>query len=252
MARPLVELRDVTIARGGAAILRGLSLEIAADDFLVLVGPNGAGKTSLLRVLAGIAPAQRGRVLPAPGLVLGYVPQERELDPVFPLSALEVALQGRVARLGPWRRVGAADVARARQALGEAGIEALAGAPFHRLSGGQKQRALIARALAAEPALLVLDEPTAGTDPPGERALMELLRGLHERRGLAVVMASHDLALVGNYARRIALVDRARDLFHVAPAAELLREDRLSELYAHPMRVRDLDGWRVVFAGATA
>ncbi len=170
MAEALVELTQVSIGYGGEPILGGIDFEVERGDFLALVGPNGAGKTTLLRVIAGILPPVHGRLRRSPGVTIGYVPQERDLDPIFPLSALDVALQGRIARLGPWGRVQPADRDIARRAMAQAGVTALERSAFRELSGGQKQRVLIARALAAEPELLVLDEPTSAVDPQSRHA----------------------------------------------------------------------------------
>ncbi len=252
MATPLVELRDVSLGYGNETILDDLTFDVERGDFLALVGPNGAGKTTLLRAIGGILAPVHGRVVRPRGVTIGYVPQERELDPVFPLSAIDVVLQGRIARLGPWRRPGAADLEAARRVMAQTGVTALEPAPFRELSGGQKQRVLIARALAAEPALMVLDEPTSGTDPASERAIMDLLRRLHEAGHLTIVMATHNLGLVGNYARRIALVDRERRLFRLGVAGEILTDDVLTRLYGREIRVRQVDGWRTIFAGGTA
>jgi ABC-type Mn2+/Zn2+ transport system ATPase subunit len=248
MAEPLVEFQDVSLGYGGHRVLGALTFGVLSGDFLALVGPNGAGKTTLLRAIAGILPPQGGR-LTRRDVRVGYVPQERELDPVFPLSALEVALQGRIGPVGPGRLPGAADRAIARQALARAEVAALESQAFHELSGGQKQRVLIARALAAEPTLLILDEPTAGTDPAAERALMDLLGSLHAAGSLTICLASHNLGAVANYARRIALVDHARGLIALGASADLLTDESLSRLYGRPMRVRRVEGWRTIIAG---
>ncbi len=252
MAEALVELQAVSLGYGHHAILDNISFSVDRGDFLGLVGPNGAGKTTLLRAISGILAPVRGRLLRPRRVTIGYVPQERELDPVFPLSALDVVMQGRIARLGPWRRGGAADLDATRRAMARAGVTALERAPFGELSGGQKQRVLIARALAAEPALLVLDEPTAGTDPASERAIMDLLRHLHTAGHLTIVMATHNLGLMGNYAKRIALVDRERRIFRLGAADEILNDDTLTRLYGREIRVRSVDGWRTILVGGTA
>ncbi len=251
MVEPLVELHAVSLGYGGRPILRGISFNVDRGDFLAFVGPNGAGKTTLLRAIAGILRPVGGRLLRPRPAAIGYVPQERDLDPVFPLSALDVVLQGRIARLGPWRRPGAADRDIARRAMAQADVTALERLRFHKLSGGQKQRVLIARALAAEPALMVLDEPTSGTDLASERAIMDLLSRLHEAQGLAIVMATHNLGLVGNYAGRIALVDRERGLFRLGTNAEILTDESLTRLYGREIRVRTINGGRTILVGGT-
>jgi ABC-type Mn2+/Zn2+ transport system ATPase subunit len=248
---PLVEVVGANAGYGRVAVLRDITLAIAADEFLAVVGANGAGKTTLLRLLAGVLRPLSGHVRRARPLRVGYVPQERTLDAIFPLTARDVVRQGRLPVAGRSAGATAHDSA-VDAALDRTSVRGLADAPFGGLSGGQKQRVLVARALATEPALVILDEPTHGMDPPAERALMDLLRDLHADERLAVVLATHDLSLAGNYATRLALVDRSRDLFSVGHVADLLTDARLSGLYASPMRVREVDGWRTVLVGGAA
>ena len=132
-------------------------------------------------------------------------------------------------------------------------IEHLAGHGYGELSGGQRQRTLIARALAADPELLVLDEPTNGMDPAAELATMDLLRELHAAGGLAVVMVSHRLEAVANCARTLAFVDHPRHLFRLGTLEDMLRPEALSALYGRQVAVRELDGRRLVYpTGAAA
>ncbi len=249
MRDPLVQLRSVSLGYGGSAVLRDLTFAVYEGDFLAFVGPNGSGKTTLLRALMGTLEPLSGEILrPRGALACGYVPQEREVDPAFPLSALDVVLLGRVGRLGPGRRPGRRDQGICVNALAQVGVAPLANAPFQDLSGGQKQRVLIARALAAEPDLLVLDEPTSGMDLRSERELMDLIAGLGAQR-LTIVMASHNLNAVGNYAKRIAIVDRERQVFRIGEAAEILTDETLTALYGLSVRVREVDGRRTILTG---
>ena len=135
----------------------------------------------------------------------------------------------------------------ARGALARVGLGDLWGRSFGTLSGGQRQRTLIARALAAEPRLLALDEPTNGMDPSAELSAMDLLRDLHRAGGIAVVMISHRLEAVANYARRLAFVDKDQGLWKVGPLEEMLRPEALSRLYGREVIVREEDGRRFVY-----
>jgi ABC-type Mn2+/Zn2+ transport system ATPase subunit len=252
MAAPFVQVDAVTVGYDGRPVLAGITFRVEGGDFLALVGPNGAGKTTLLRAVAGILRPLSGDVRRRAGLTIGYVPQERDLDPVFPLTALDVVRQGRIGRRGPWERFRPGDRALVERAMARAGVETLGPAQFAELSGGQKQRVLIARALATEPDLLLLDEPTSGTDPAAGLALMDLLRELHDAAGLAIVMATHNLGLIGNYARHVAVVDRERGLFRIGATAEILTDDVLTGLYGREIRVRTVNGWRTILAGGTA
>jgi ABC-type Mn2+/Zn2+ transport system ATPase subunit len=242
----LVALEGAAIGHDGRALLSGVDLSLAPGDFLALVGPNGGGKTTLLLSLLGALPLVAGRLVRPRPLRVGYVPQRDHVDPVWPFTAGEVTLMGRVPALGPGRRPGPADRARVREALARVGIEALAERPYGELSGGQRQRTLIARALAAEPELLALDEPTSGMDPAAELATMDLLRELHGGGALAVVMVSHRLENVANAARTLAFVDKDRGLFREGPLEEMLRPEALGALYGRAVAVREEHGRRRV------
>lgn len=245
--RALLALERATLGYGGRALLAGVDLEVGPGDFLAVVGPNGGGKTTLVRTLLGALPLVGGALRRPRPVRIGYVPQREHVDAAWPFTAGEVALMGRVPLLGPGRRAGEADREASRRALARVGIEGLAELPIAELSGGQRQRTLIARALAAEPELLVLDEPTNGMDPAAELATMDLLKDLHRGGALAVVMVSHRLEAVANYAHTLAFVDKDKPLFRVGPLAEMLRPDSLGALYGRPVSVHELEGRRVVF-----
>ncbi len=245
---PLVRLSGAAIGYR-RPLLQAIDLEVAPGDFLAVVGPNGGGKTTLLRTLLGSLPPLGGRREAAPSLRVGYVPQREAVDPLWPLSAGDVVLMGRVRRAGPGARLDHADRERARHALERVGLADLWHRTFHNLSGGQRQRTLIARALAAEPDLLALDEPTSGMDPAAELAAMDLLRDLHQG-GLAVVMVSHRLEAVANYAARLAFADQGRSLWRVGTLDEMLRAEALSALYGRPVTVREENGRRFVYPEA--
>jgi ABC-type Mn2+/Zn2+ transport system ATPase subunit len=232
-------------------LLPPIDLAVRPGATLGVLGPNGAGKTTLLKSLLGLLPLLGGRrILPmgrAPRV--GYVPQRDRLDQSWPLSVLDVVLMGRTPLLGPLRRFGARDRARAREALEEIGIGELADRPLYALSGGQHQRVLIARATAAEPELLVLDEPTSGMDPAAERVLLELVERLKRAHGLSVALVTHQLTAVAGFASEVALVDRARGLFEVGPAREMIDPERLGRLYGRKVRVAHVDGQIAVVIG---
>ncbi|HET6922839.1 MAG TPA: metal ABC transporter ATP-binding protein [Anaeromyxobacteraceae bacterium] len=242
---PLVRLAGAAVGYG-RPLLEGIDLEISPGDFLAVVGPNGGGKTTLLRTLLGSLPPLAGRRESASSLRVGYVPQREAVDPLWPLSAGDVVLMGRVRRAGPGRPLRRADRERARLALERVGLADLWGRSFRNLSGGQRQRTLIARALAAEPDLLALDEPTSGMDPAAELGAMDLLRDLH-RGGLSVVMVSHRLEAVANYAARLAFVGQEQRLWRVGCLDDMLQPEALSALYGRPVTVREENGRRLVY-----
>ena len=220
-------------------LLPPIDLAVRAGSTLGVLGPNGAGKTALLKSMLGLLPLLGGRrVLPLgrPPRV-GYVPQRDRLDMSWPLSVLDVVLMGRAPRVGPIRRYTAADRKAARDALSEIGIGDLADRPLYALSGGQHQKVLIARALAADPELLVLDEPTSAMDPAAERVLLDLVARLKSAHNLSVALVTHQLTAIPGFATDVALVDRERGLFEVGPAEKMLDPQKLGNLYGRAVRV---------------
>ena len=208
---PVVRLDGVTFAYGEHTVLEDVDLELAAGDFVSVIGPNGGGKTTLLRLILGLLEPDRGTVRlfgrpPARARQrIGYMPQFALLDAAFPVNVMDVVLMGRLGRgapLGPFR---AADREVARRALADVELAGQERRPFADLSGGQRQRVLIARALACEPELLLLDEPTASLDPGVQDELYELLHRLKER--MTVVLVSHDVGTVSQHVDRIVCVN---------------------------------------------
>jgi ABC-type Mn2+/Zn2+ transport system ATPase subunit len=245
----LLRLRSCTIGYRGHALLSGIDLAIREGEFLGFVGPNGGGKTTLLRTLLGLLRPVAGTVAAErPGgraLRFGYVIQREQLDRVFPLGAADVVLMGRTGRLGLFRFPGREDRRKAREAMDRVGVGALAARPFRDLSGGQQQRTLIARALAGEPDVLALDEPTSGMDLAGEGAVMDLLSEIH-RQGVTILIVSHALSTVLNRAERLVYIRHDRRLFRIGAVAEMLRPEVLGELYDTPVRVARVGGHYVV------
>ncbi|HPC83391.1 MAG TPA: metal ABC transporter ATP-binding protein [Thermoanaerobaculaceae bacterium] len=246
-SHPLLRFDDVTLSYGGAPVLRRLSFHICRGEFLGIVGPNGSGKTTILRAILGLLKPARGTIARSGRPVIGYVPQREHIDTIVPVTAGEVVMMGRAPRLGPLARLGRRDTAAVEEALARVGVGELAPRLFRDLSGGQQQRVLLARALAAEPDLLVLDEPTSGMDLASEHALVELLVELNRRQGLTVLLVTHLLQTVLDAATSILLIDRGRVLY--GDAGEVLREDRLAALYGLSVRLVEAGGRRTVVVG---
>ena len=181
----LIETRGLTVRLGAQTALRGIDLTVGRGEIVTIVGPNGSGKTTLLRALVGAVALSAGRVERAPGLRIGYVPQRLHLDSTLPMTV------ARFLRLGAGRRRGSV-----RRALEETGVPELGRRQMTALSGGQFQRVLLARALLAEPDLLLLDEPAQGLDQPGMAAFYRLVGAVRDRLGCGVLMVSHDLHVV--------------------------------------------------------
>ncbi len=248
MKPELVRFDRTTLGYGRRVVLRDITFGIPEGDFLGLVGPNGSGKTTILRALLGTHPPINGTVTLAPGLRFGYVPQRDVVDYDYPLTALDVVLMGRYDRMGLGRRPRPADREAAMQALTQVGIPDLAGRHLRSLSGGERQRTLVARALAGQPNLLVLDEPTNGMDLVSTTQILGLVRDLHDRSGITVLMVSHALNEVANYVERIALVGGTDQPFRIGTVDEIMSEPVLSGIYGIPVEVSSFQGHRVVIA----
>ena len=247
MSDVLIALQDAAVGYHRKPLLSGVDLTVRKGDFLAVVGPNGGGKTTIVRTALGALPLLAGRLGGRKPLRIGYVPQREHVDTIWPFRAGEVVMMGRVPVLGPLRRPGEVDREAVRRAMARVRIEDLHDHAYGDLSGGQRQRTLIARALAADPELLVLDEPTNGMDPAAELATMDLLRELHAGGALSIVMVSHRLENVANYAHALAFVDKDQRLFRVGTMEEMLRPEALSALYGRSVAVRELEGRWLVY-----
>jgi ABC-type Mn2+/Zn2+ transport system ATPase subunit len=203
VSAPLISVERADLGYPGRAVVRAVSLAIAPGEFVAVLGANGSGKTTLLRSLLGFLEPLAGRIERAPGLRVGYVPQRETLDELYPLDAEQVALMGTHGDVPFWRRLGAREHSRARAALAACDATGFARTRYAQLSGGQRQRVLIARALATEPQLLVLDEPTAGIDEATEKSILASLSALRRERNLAIWMVTHHAVAVRGSVDRV-------------------------------------------------
>jgi ABC-type Mn2+/Zn2+ transport system ATPase subunit len=224
----LLRLQQASFGYGPIAVVSDIDLTVDAGDFLGIVGPNGAGKTTLFRGLLGLLPPLSGRVERAGGAI-GYVPQRESLDPIFPVSVADVVHMGAYGRLRGLRLLPGADRRRAQALLERVGLAQKAHAPFSSLSGGQRQRVLIARALMNSPRLLLLDEPTSGVDRGAEQRILELLGDLCRTERIAVLLVSHQVAMLRSAVREVLLVSGGHILR--GAAAELLAPQNLDRIY---------------------
>ncbi len=214
--QPVIELRDVWVTYDDIPALEGVDLRVMPYDFLGIIGPNGGGKSTLLKVILGLVTAGSGVVTvlgtrpESSRRSVGYVAQRPAFSPDFPASVWDVALMGRCGKRGLVRRYNADDWAAAEAALRRVGMLHLRGNQIGSLSGGEQQRVFIARALAGEPRILLLDEPLASIDLAMQADFYELLRDL--RRTLTIVMVSHDIGAVSVHVDTIACLNRR--LFH--------------------------------------
>lgn len=202
----LLEFRAAALGHDRHPVLRGVDLTVRAGECLVVTGSNGAGKTTLLRAALGLADLLAGRIRRGPGRT-GYVPQRHPVAAAVPATVAEVVAVGRLPLAGPVRRFSPAarraDRAAVLAALEAVGLADRARHPVARLSGGQQRRVLVARALAAEPVLLLLDEPTAGVDEANQRIIADVLRRRRDA-GVGLVVVTHEpAALAGVVTRRV-------------------------------------------------
>jgi zinc transport system ATP-binding protein len=188
----LLSAENITVTYGAQTVLQNVSLAIKAGEIVTIVGPNGSGKSTLLRVLIGALQPQKGKVLRAKSLKLGYVPQTLQLDPTLPLTVRRF--------LDLPKRVKEAD---AVQALETAGASGLAKRQMTDLSGGQFQRVLLARAILSRPDVLLLDEATQGLDQPGSASFYRQIEAVRRDLGCAVLMVSHELHVVMSASDRV-------------------------------------------------
>jgi zinc transport system ATP-binding protein len=212
---PIVELDGVSFAYpGGPEVLSGVDLTVGSGEFVTIAGPNGGGKTTLLRIALGLERPDRGeaRLFGEPAervgdrYRIGYLAQRTRLGIDAPATVDEVVASGRVARRGLLRPFGHEDRAAVETAIGRVGLVDHASTPIQRLSGGQQQRAYIAKALAGEPELLVLDEPTAGVDVNAQEAFGAFLGELHGELGVTILYVSHEFGAVERFVERVVLV----------------------------------------------
>jgi zinc transport system ATP-binding protein len=210
-----VELAGVEFGYpAGPRVLRGVDLAIEPGEFVAIAGPNGGGKTTLLRLVLGLARPLAGTARlygePADRTTrrsgIAYLAQRSQLGIEAPATVREVVAAGRVPRRSPFRRPGESDRRAVEEAIRRVGLAARGGSPFAKLSGGQQQRALIAKALATEPDLLVLDEPTGGVDVDAQEALASLLEQLHEDLAATILFVSHEFGAVERFVDRLVLV----------------------------------------------
>ncbi len=236
---PVLKVEGVSFRYRDAWVLQDLSFEVIRGEILGILGPNASGKTTLLRLLDGILEPQRGRVLLEGEKVhamrrrdvarrVAVVPQEAPM--LYPFTAMEVALMGRHPHLPPLGFEGMRDVEIARRSLERTGCGGLARRSVNELSGGERQRVLIARALAQEPQLLLLDEPTVYLDLRHQLEFLDLLLRFHKEEGITVLWVSHDLNLASVACERLLLMKEGR-IHALGSPVDVLTERNILEIY---------------------
>jgi len=208
----ILEIKNLSFAYDGDTVLEDISLTVNKYDFLAIIGPNGGGKTTLLKLMLGVLQPQKGEIsiegkspVDARSLI-GYVPQNTNVNIDFPIKVIEVVLMGHVGGKRPFWGYGKDEISCAMGSLKEVGMEAYAKRKIGDLSGGQRQRVMIARALCANPDILILDEPTSSIDARGQKEIYSLLKELD--KNITVVVVSHDITVILEYATRAAYVNK--------------------------------------------
>ena len=230
-----LELEGVTVAYNGKPVLSDLTFQVAHGASLAVVGPNGAGKSTLFKALVGLLPLRAGQIR-IHGMPLGthldcvaYVPQREEVDWRFPVSVTDVVMMGRFGRQSWLSRPSSTDHNVVRRSLEQMGIANLAKKPIGELSGGQQQRVFLARALAQEPHILLMDEPFTGVDAATQEATLNLLDELHARQ-VTVMVSTHDLNLAARRFDQVLLLNRRVVTF--GPPSEVFTPEHISQAFS--------------------
>jgi len=244
LLEPIISIQNATVVYRENIALRGVSLQVAAHEFVGVIGPNGAGKTTLLTVVNGLGKLQSGRVSVLGENInrrsyhelrkkVGYVAQIERIDPRMPMSVREVVMIGRSGLLGLFHKPGKTDWKIVDEALEMVGMSPLANRPIGHLSGGEQQRASIARCLAQEPQIFLLDEPTASLDWKAQTDILELVKRIHDSRQLTTLFVTHDLDALPHTCDRVVLV-KDGVIIGDGPPDILISTQSLSRLYDIP------------------
>jgi len=234
----LIKLEGISFRYGVEDVLDNISLEVQQGDFIGIIGPNGSGKTTLLRIILGLLKPERGKVYLFgeretafhQRFRIGYVPQKvNYTDSSFPITVEEVVSEGRIAQAGLLRWLSRKDKKAVNHALAAVGMGSSHKRLVRELSGGQQQRVFIARALASEPELLILDEPTVGVDIESQEEFYDLLSQLRKEKSLTLLMVSHDVDVVLNEVNKLICINK-RLVYHGSPQ-RFIKGDYLEKLY---------------------
>ncbi len=230
-----INFNNVNFSFDSAAVLEDVSFVINRGDFISILGPNGGGKTTLAKLMLGIYTPNSGKVLihdKSPQHtrdIIGYVPQYSLFDPNFPVSVMDVVLMGRINNFSI--RYSKNDKEKAEKAMEDVGINDLRSKPYSDLSGGQRQRVLIARAIATDPQILLLDEPTANVDAAVEYKMSAMLGKL--QKTMTILLITHDLGFVSELVNKVVCVNKK---VHIHPTSGIT-EEHIRELYHDNMKI---------------
>jgi manganese/iron transport system ATP-binding protein len=242
---PILEVSRLNLRYDGHYALENISFHLHAGEHVAVVGPNGAGKSSLFKVVAGVLPPSSGEVKisgfgPRGHICISYVPQRSQVDWRFPASVADVVMMGRIGQIGFFRWPRRSDWNRVHDALEVVDMDSLANRQIGELSGGQQQRTFLARALAQEAELVLMDEPLNGLDTPSQEAILALLEKLHQEK-ITVMVATHDLEQAASHFDRVMLLNRR--LIRFGTPNDVLTSGNLLIAYSgHAQLIQSADG----------
>jgi len=236
--QPILDVQHITVRYNGRVALNNVTFHLHEGERVAVVGPNGAGKSTLFKVVAGVLPPTAGEVRifgsrPRGHVCIGYIPQRSQVDWNFPVTVADVVMMGRSAKLGPLNWPHKRDWEHVNHALETVDLVNLSTRQIGQLSGGQQQRMFIARALAQEAELMLMDEPLTGLDTPSQEGILELLDRLKQEK-VTVMVATHDLEQASTHFDRIMLINH--QLVAFGPPDEVLHTDNLLKAYGGRLR----------------
>jgi len=236
---PLLDVNGLSVYYDTTSVLNDISFQLQNGQRAAVIGPNGAGKTTLFKVIAGVLPYNSGQVkicghIPGRHICIAYLPQRSQVDWRFPVNVSDVVMMGRIGKLGIGRTPGKKDWLYTRQCLAEVGLEGLAGRQISELSGGQQQRMFIARALAQEAELFLMDEPFTGLDVTSQEDILNIMDGLRQR-GVTVFASTHDLRLAGEKFDQVMLLNRR--MIGFGKPTDVFTSERLIEAFGGHLRL---------------
>jgi ABC-type Mn2+/Zn2+ transport system ATPase subunit len=246
---PIIRFDHASFGFPGIVALKDISLSINAGEFVGVIGPNGSGKTTLCKAVLGLMAPVEGHLHIFDCACdelrchhrakIGYLPQKGVVDRNFPVTVLETVMMGRYGALGLFKRPGSKDQGIAVESLTHVGMERHRDMALGHLSGGQQQRVFIARALAQQPKVLLLDEPTTGLDITAQHNVIELIEHLHDELGLTVLLITHDINMIRSRVDRLVLLKTR--LYAAGPPADVLKPEILSEVYGKDLVITEKD-----------